>query len=59
MQVSKRILFFKSKKNGYLLFCGNSNSIYKIEAEKEIENIKKMLNRFNFEYLIYKPWQGL
>ena len=43
MQVSKRILFFKSKKNGYLLFCGNSNSIYKIEAEKEIENIKKCL----------------
>ena len=33
MFISKRILFFKSKKNGYMLFCGNSNSFYLIDDE--------------------------
>lgn len=33
MVISKRILFFKSERNGYLLFSGNSNSLYQIEDE--------------------------
>ena len=40
--VSKRILLFKSKKNGYLLFCGNSNSFYQLEDEN-VPYIKKMI----------------
>lgn len=40
--VSKRILLFKSKKNGYLLFCGNSNSFYQLEDEN-IPYVKKMI----------------
>jgi uncharacterized protein len=42
MNVSKRVLFFKSKKAGHLLFCGNSNSFYQIEDELA-PKIKKML----------------
>ena len=40
--ISKRILLFKSKKNGYLLFCGNSNSFYQLEDEN-VPYVKKMI----------------
>ncbi|WP_338369883.1 radical SAM/SPASM domain-containing protein [Treponema bryantii] len=40
--VSKRILLFKSKKNGYLFFCGNSNSFYQLEDEN-VPYVKKMI----------------
>jgi len=40
--VSKRVLFFESKKNGYLLFSGNSNSFYQLE-EENIPYVKKMI----------------
>lgn len=40
--VSKRILLFKSKKNGYLLFCGNSNSFYQLEDEN-VPYVKRMI----------------
>ena len=43
MFVSKRILFFKSKENGYMLFCGNSNSFYLIEDEN-VPIIKNMID---------------
>lgn len=43
MFVSKRVLFFKSKKNGYLLFCGNSNSFYQIDDET-LPSVKKMFD---------------
>lgn len=42
MFVSKRILFFNSKRNGYMLFCGNSNSFYQID-EKNVPVIQKMI----------------
>lgn len=42
MFISKRILFFKSEKAGYLLFCGNSNSFYQIEEELA-PSIQKMI----------------
>lgn len=43
MFVSKRILFFKSKENGYMLFCGNSNSFYQIDDEN-VPVIQKMID---------------
>ena len=43
MCVSKRILFFKSERNGYLLFCGNSNSFYQIDDET-VPAVKKMID---------------
>lgn len=43
MFVSKRILFFKSKENGYMLFCGNSNSFYQIDDEN-VSVIQKMID---------------
>lgn len=41
MFVSKRNLFFKSKENGYLLFCGNSNSFYQFDDEN-VDKVRKM-----------------
>lgn len=41
MFVSKRNLFFKSKENGYLLFCGNSNSFYQFDDDNATP-IKKL-----------------
>jgi len=43
MFVSKRVLFFKSKRNGWMLFCGNSNSFYQIE-DKNVPVIQKMFD---------------
>lgn len=43
MFVSKRNLFFKSKENGYLLFCGNSNSFYQID-EENVPHVQKMFD---------------
>ncbi|MBP5520330.1 MAG: SPASM domain-containing protein [Treponema sp.] len=43
MFVSKRILFFKSKSNGYMLFCGNSNSFYQID-EDNVPVIQNMID---------------
>ena len=42
MNVSKRVLFFKSKNAGHLFFCGNSNSFYQIEDELA-PKIQKMI----------------
>lgn len=41
MFVSKRNLFFKSKLNGYLLFCGNSNSFFQFDDDN-VACVKKM-----------------
>lgn len=46
MFVSKRNLFFKSKENGYLLFCGNSNSFYQFD-EGNATPIKKLFETGN------------
>ncbi len=43
MFVSKRNLFFKSKENGYLLFCGNSNSFYQVD-EENVPHVQKMFD---------------
>ena len=43
MFVSKRVLFFKSKRNGWMLFCGNSNSFYQIEDEN-VPVVQKMFD---------------
>lgn len=50
MFVSKRILFFKSKENGYMLFCGNSNSFYQIDDEN-VPVIQKMIDTGSAEGL--------
>ncbi|MBQ0166346.1 MAG: SPASM domain-containing protein [Treponema sp.] len=44
MFVSKRTLFFKSERNGYLLFSGNSNSLYQIEDEL-VPAIQRMIEK--------------
>lgn len=49
MFISKRI-FFKSKKNGYLLFCGNSNSFYQID-DKNASLISSMIETGDDKYL--------
>ncbi len=43
MYVSKRNLFFKSKENGYLLFCGNSNSFFQLD-EENVPHVQKMFD---------------
>lgn len=43
MFVSKRNLFFKSKENGYLLFCGNSNSFFQVD-EENVPHVQKMFD---------------
>lgn len=50
MFVSKKVLLFKSKRNGYLLFCGNSNSFYQIE-EENVPAIQNMIDSGDCSHL--------